>query len=440
MYKQFLNVSRNMDIGHQKFLLNCSRVNIGPTKCYRLFKETVRRYSNVGCTSVDFKNFSRDLKAFVVGVDAQIVIEKLYRKKELCSALFIDYAVDGNDQLTRLFWTDPISRKNYASSVMLYNMIFAPFTGKDNHVPDKVPSHLKKDDGFRKKLNNIVWSESIGPSEFEAQWNDLIDEDFMMSGLFKTTSMSESENSFFGRYTSPHSNLLEFFMHFESALDAQRHAQEKMNSVDEIILTLVDDPDHRFYEIEDVTYGACEVVYDKSQNTATCSCKKFVRVGLLCCHVFYMFKDLNLQSIPEKYLVPRWTKYASLKPIFEVHGQIIDQCAMIEERKSIMNQLFSEFYSCIGLVEGNNDFMTSLLHSLKNQRHIFTSGLDQPSATTSKKKLFEDYYGGSIPQKVQVLPPFPVKMKGSGSRLKSRKEKAIEKSNKPLRRCTLIYF
>ncbi|GER49602.1 FAR1-related protein, partial [Striga asiatica] len=179
-----------------------------------------------------------------------------------------------------------------------------------------------------------------------------------------------------------------------------------------------------------------DVVYDKSQNTATCSCKKFVRVGLLCCHVFYVFKDLNLQSIPEKYLVPRWTKYASLKPIFEVHGQIIDQCAMIEERKSIMNQLFSEFYSCIGFVEGNNDFMTSLLHSLKNQRLIFTSGVDQSSATSSKKKLFEDYYGGSVPQKVQVLPPLPVKMKGSGSRLKSRKEKTIEKSNKPLRRCS----
>ncbi|GER55774.1 FAR1-related protein, partial [Striga asiatica] len=256
-----------------------------------------------------------------------------------------------------------------------------------------------------------------------------------------------------------HSLCTEMYKHFLNVsrnmdIGHQKHAQEKMNSGDEMcvpqlrrpllferhasnvytlkifeekqndivaacfecrILTLVDDPDHCFYEIEDVTYGACEVVYDKSQNTATCSCKKFVRVGLLCCHVFYVFKDLNLQSIPEKYLVPRWTKYASLKPIFEVHGQIIDQCAMIEERKSIMNQLFSEFCSCIGLVEGNNDFMTSLLHSLKNQRHIFTSGVDQSSATTSKKKLFEDYYGGSVPQKVQVLPPLPIKTKGSGS-------------------------
>ncbi|GER55892.1 FAR1-related protein [Striga asiatica] len=191
----------------------------------------------------------------------------------------------------------------------------------------------------------------------------------------------------------------------------------------------------RGYSNVDVAYGACKVVYDKSQNTTTCSCKKFVRVGLLCCHVFYVFKDLNLQSIPEKYLVSRWTKYALLKPIFEVHGQIIDQCAMIEERKSIMNQLFSEFYSCIGLTEGNNDFMTSLLHSLKNQRHIFTSGVDQSSSIMSKKKLFEDCYGGSVPQKVQALPPLPVKTKGSGSRLKSRKEKAIEKSNKPLRKC-----
>ncbi|GER26204.1 FAR1-related protein [Striga asiatica] len=114
-HKHLMGVSRNMDAGHQNFILNCARANIGPMQSYKLFKEVVGGYSNVGCTSVDFKNFSRDLKAYAIGVDAQMVLGKLFRKRELCSAFFFEYDVDKEDKLTRLFWADPISRKNYAS-------------------------------------------------------------------------------------------------------------------------------------------------------------------------------------------------------------------------------------------------------------------------------------------------------------------------------------
>ncbi|CAH9138353.1 unnamed protein product [Cuscuta epithymum] len=142
--KQFLKANRNLDIGHQKFILNCFRANIGTMKSYRLYKETVGGYSNIGATAVDFKNFKRDLMAYISGVDAQIVVDKLFRKQDVCSAFFFDYDVDDTDQLTRLFWADPICRKNYALfgdvvsfdatyGTNRYNMVFGPFTGVDNH-------------------------------------------------------------------------------------------------------------------------------------------------------------------------------------------------------------------------------------------------------------------------------------------------------------------
>ena len=53
----------------------------------------------------------------------------------------------------------------------------------------------------------------------------LRDED--MSGLMRTTSRSESENHFFGRFTNPHLTLVEFLSHFESAMDSQRYIQRK---------------------------------------------------------------------------------------------------------------------------------------------------------------------------------------------------------------------
>lgn len=52
-----------------------------------------------------------------------------------------------------------------------------------------------------------------------------------------------------------------------------------------------------------------------------------------------------------------------------------------------------------------------------------------------KKRLLEDFYGAPVPEKIDVLSPDIVKTKGSGSRLISRKEKAIRLLEKPQRRC-----
>lgn len=113
-FRPFMKVNRNLGIRHQNFILDCARANIGPIKSYRLFKEQVGSYSSVGCTgTTDFKNFSRDLRAYVNGVDAQLMLDKLFSKNEVCSAFTFDYCVDEHDKLTRLFWADPISRKNY---------------------------------------------------------------------------------------------------------------------------------------------------------------------------------------------------------------------------------------------------------------------------------------------------------------------------------------
>ncbi|KAH6764421.1 hypothetical protein C2S52_013367 [Perilla frutescens var. hirtella] len=58
--------------------------------------------------------------------------------------IFYDFSVDKNDNLTCVFWVDPIVRRNYAVfgdvvsfdctyRTNKYEMIFAQFTDKDNH-------------------------------------------------------------------------------------------------------------------------------------------------------------------------------------------------------------------------------------------------------------------------------------------------------------------
>lgn len=77
-------------------------------------KELAGSHDNVGASKQDFKNFYRDLKAFIDGSDAQMFVDNFQNKKLLWSAFFFSYDVDEEDRLCRALWADPICRKNYA--------------------------------------------------------------------------------------------------------------------------------------------------------------------------------------------------------------------------------------------------------------------------------------------------------------------------------------
>ncbi|XP_042052368.1 protein FAR1-RELATED SEQUENCE 5-like [Salvia splendens] len=143
-HKRFMNLNRNLDLVHQKFILDCANANIGPTLSFSLLKEVLGGLDYVGCTVLEVRNYRRDLRAYVEGADAQMLLNELRRKKELCSAFTYEYEVNSKDRMTRLFWCDPTARRNYhlygdivsfdtTYSTNRYCMIFAPFTGKDNH-------------------------------------------------------------------------------------------------------------------------------------------------------------------------------------------------------------------------------------------------------------------------------------------------------------------
>lgn len=62
-----------------------------------------------------------------------------------------------------------------------------------------------------------------------AQWIPIYFKECKMGFLTRTTSRSESENSFFGKFLHSKMTLVEFFLSFESAMDAQRHNRSKLD-------------------------------------------------------------------------------------------------------------------------------------------------------------------------------------------------------------------
>ena len=113
--RHLMKSNRQLNVGHQKFMLICARANMGPIKSYNFFKEMVGGHCFVGAMKNDFKNFKRDMMNVISSADAQMVINRLKRKQDMCPHSCFAYDVDEHGQLSRLFWCDEVARTNFAA-------------------------------------------------------------------------------------------------------------------------------------------------------------------------------------------------------------------------------------------------------------------------------------------------------------------------------------
>ncbi|KAH6805338.1 hypothetical protein C2S51_030169 [Perilla frutescens var. frutescens] len=435
-----MKMNSKLEFGHQKFVMDCAKANIGAMRSYKMMKTVDGSYSSIGCSRMQVKNFSRDLKAYVFYADAQMVIDKLHRKCELCSGFYFEVEVDENDHLKSLFWADPIARRNFCAfgdvvsfdatyNTNKYNMIFAPFTTKDNHrkcimlaaalmTEESIESYAWVFEAFKKCMlhePDILITDqdpaikvafkhvfqhtrhrlfNVEPDVFEVKWReimntfDMVEESWFIS-MYNIREMwipayfRDLKIGSLFRTTSPSEN-------------SQRHDQAKLNNQD-----LSCRPDFRtmlpfekhaamvcLHEVDDCVNGIATVKYDRVGKDIVCSCKRFVM-----------------------------------------------SCAAIEENRFTLYDIISKFYSCLSMADGDLDMSNSLLQAIRDVKCSFKSGGDVDNNLNGKKRFFEEYYQSSLLEQVIIKSPEPVKIKGSGSRLKSNREKNVEKMSKPTRKC-----
>ena len=131
---------------HRTLFKSLACANIGLSKAHRIIKEQVGGFQNVGYSKQDLKNFQRDLKVFIKDSDVQMFIENFKRKQKIHPSFYFAYELDVDGTLKYVFWADGIARFNYSLygdmlsfdttyDTNRYKMIFAPFTGLDNHRP-----------------------------------------------------------------------------------------------------------------------------------------------------------------------------------------------------------------------------------------------------------------------------------------------------------------
>ncbi|XP_052623210.1 protein FAR1-RELATED SEQUENCE 5-like [Lactuca sativa] len=105
---------------------------------------------------------------------------------------------------------------------------------------ENISDDLFTNTDFRKRFTKLVWDINMKPDVFEVKWGLLMKEfnledtrwyfsDIPMCGLMKTTSRSESMNSFFNTYSESKNLLLNFMMNYDTAIQKQRNTQRELD-------------------------------------------------------------------------------------------------------------------------------------------------------------------------------------------------------------------
>ncbi|KAK9669665.1 hypothetical protein RND81_13G146800 [Saponaria officinalis] len=447
-------------------------------------KKVANGYENVGASLLDFKNFQREVKLFIGDADAEMFInnlEKLVHSKK-----------DAHGKSAFLAFGDGVSfDPTYGTNK--YYMVFTPFTGIDNHkksvtfacallsnedeesfawvfekfmdavgrkepqiiitdqdpairnavpkvfktarhrfclwhimnkVNDKIDIITRKETDFLSRINGVVWNQNLEPTEFEIKWNEVINEfglgdnrwlstmfdireywiptyfrDLHMRNIMSTTQRSESENSFFKKFENHYGTLVEFRLRYESAMDQQRHT-------------------HKRLEMESNNYVPKTITPLSLESHA------------LTVHIFWIFSNKLLKTIPGKYILTRWSKNALRRPIYDLNGNIIENYDAADEPQLEMSKVWSEFYNVIFVVAKKE---ADVLRDLQRVLREFKDTVEPPKEKMGKRQEMEMLIGCNTPDEVRILPPRHSKNKGSGKRIVTSKNKAIEKAKKPRR-------
>ncbi|RAL47888.1 hypothetical protein DM860_011473 [Cuscuta australis] len=263
-------------------------------------------------------------------------------------------------------------------------------------------------------------------------------------------------------------------MQFEIAMDAQRHRNAKLNADSESCIPVFKTPlpieRHAaaiytlsvFYDVQKEICAACfscfsthveniddklhytikdnrgmtfSVMYSADNSYASCSCKHYQRVGLLCRHIFVVLIVMGCPTIPDNYVTKRWCKIDIAKRYLGSVSCGIEGDSNQENTRWKINHLWANIHACVELAENDSELLDAFTKFIKTQKQNLERSAYSGDSDLEKNKIFEAHYGTPAPSEIRVLPPEKVHNKGSGKRIKSAVEISMEQSKKQKRVC-----
>ncbi|KAI3825564.1 hypothetical protein L1987_07055 [Smallanthus sonchifolius] len=223
--------------------------------------------------------------------------------------------------------------------------------------------------------------------------------------LMKTTSRCESSNAAFKINSSSANTLVQFMLCFETKIDSQRYRQ-RMSEFKTSTSTFVGTTDlpiesHAFsiysHEIffavrNEITKGKLfcyisntdtvddifvfqvthlarrndathvfQVRFNSVDNSASCSCMGFTRIGYLCRHIFCVYRLKKVERIPTLYILNRWMRDVIPKHVYSIEYRYgVDKTPQYVMRNEIL-EIVTE---CVDLVRSDTDSLARLVEQL----------------------------------------------------------------------------
>src|SRR5436190_17980732 len=137
-------------------------------------------------------------------------------------------------------------------------------------------------------------------------------------------------------------------------------------------------------------YEKCceQVKHHIADNQIDCTCKMFMKVGMLCSHAFYALQEADVETIPPQYLLNRWLKNAE-KILIASDGQVTYNQNDSKNRKIL--DIWYEFNSCLSLSGIDEDLTEEVYLTSKELKHKLASkGINSKSR---KRKFFSSIIG-----------------------------------------------
>ncbi|XP_074336101.1 uncharacterized protein LOC141673251 [Apium graveolens] len=172
------------------------------------------------------------------------------------------------------------------------------------HIMEKFPvklgNRLCKETDFMEKMKTYIWSYIIKTEENEPMFR-----------LLRTTSRSESENSFLGSFINKEIRYVNFgcVLSVQWTSKGMRQLDWIMSQIQEEILAscLEMQIKRMSEEVDGVTHFEIrDVRVSVSMNHAVCSCKKFVMCGIICRHAFCGVKQIGVTKCLRSLVLNRW--------------------------------------------------------------------------------------------------------------------------------------
>ncbi|XP_004987128.1 protein FAR1-RELATED SEQUENCE 5 [Setaria italica] len=239
---------------------------------------------------------------------------------------------------------------------------------------DKLAWLISEEEDFAKEFDYCV-NRTETPEEFEMLWASIEDKYHLqeneffqsMSGTRRmwapayfrkyffpftgTTGRLESMNSLFKKVVHPQDSMLQFITQYDYIMDTRAERENKERCKGEISdpplwgrysfekqatafytgevfgkfqELLRDSTRYKVGAVESDDQGwsiqivhpnstrVCMVTIDKDATSYTCSCNMFDRDGLLCPHILKVFTNRDVEKIPKKYLLRRWSKEVTI--------------------------------------------------------------------------------------------------------------------------------